>query len=755
MTNGTSSLRVQVTFFNDRQARTKREEVLELPALVTLIQSATAPTKAQLSWLKLARFGDTPGPRGSLRHDRNVLACSGAELDYDGGIMPLGAACQRLRGSGILAIVHTSPSHRPDRPKWRILLPFSRELDPSQRAFMVARINGLFGGIFAPESFAISQGYYYGRVGGNPDHQVVLVEGTPLDLHLELNATAQGKTRGGTPGAGGRNGPVDEAGLMAEIRSGESYHVAARTLIGRWAYDGMPYATAAERIQTVFDETPAAQRDQRWKARRGDLSRTLDWIYGREAEKSTPGPDGAEVIDLGLLKAEVPKLAKLGPAEYEASRKTTAARIRIATTRLDGLVKKERSAAADGDVSGQAVAFPRDPPWPEEVELTDLLDAIDKVLGETMVMSEAQKLGFALWCIFSHALDAFDNSPRLIIRSALKRSGKTKLLRIARVLVARGIAVVSLSASSLFRCVDLLKPTILLDEADNYLTDARKGAGAELNLALQALVNGGFDRDDSFALRIEGERARTPRLFSTWCALGLARIGVAASTIEDRSVVIILSRKATAEKVARLDKALRARLGTLRRQAARWVADHAGELGQADPELPEFTSDRAADCWRPLIAIADLGGKALGDQARAAALVLTAEQEAETQEIELQALTDIAPWLETKPELQEVFTSELVAHLATLEHRPWPEYGRKRQPISQSQLARLLAPIGLVSAPVWRKANPPTTTRDVSARGYARDVLEGFIRKYLPPSTAVKTPKRQKGRKQRAKNQGL
>jgi Protein of unknown function (DUF3631) len=738
------STAVVVTFFTDKHARAKREEVCELSGLVTLIQGTSAPTKPQLPWLKLARFGDTPGPRGSLRHDRNVVAVSGCELDYDAGVMAFGDAVRRLRELGIRAIAYTSPSHRLDYPRWRILLPFSQELDPSRRAVMVARVNGVFGGVFASESFTVSQAYYYGAVGANQHHHVVLVEGQPIDLHAELDAIAQGKMRGGAQGVGARNGPVDEAGLMAQIRSGESYHPAALTLVGHWAYRGVSLKAAAKHLQALFDETPEAARDQRWKDRRKELFRLLDWVYGREGEKSAPGPDGAEVIDLGLLKAAVPKLAKLGPAEYEASRKAAAARIKIATTRLDTLVKKERNTTPDGDdLAGQAVAFPRDPPWPEEVELTDLLDAIDEVLQETMIMTDPQRLGFALWIVFSHTLDAFDNSPRLIIRSALKRSGKSKLLRVARLLAARGLSVVGLSPPALFRSIELFQPTIFLDETDNYLNDARKGAGAELNLALQALINGGFDRDDAHIIRVEGERVRKPRLFSIWAALGLARIGVAASTIEDRSVIIRLSRKATSEKVARLDKALRARLVALRRQAARWAADHVEELRQADPELPEFGSDRASDAFRPLIVIADAGGQVLGAQARAAALALAAEQEGENLELELQALSDIAPWLEDHPELQECFTSELVVPLHALEHRPWPEFGRKQQPISQAQLARLLARIGLVSTIVWRKANPPATTRS-SARGYKRETLESFIDKYLPPTAAAKASQRHK-----------
>ena len=37
-------------------------------------------------------------------------------------------------------------------------------------------------------------------------------------------------------------------------------------------------------------------------------------------------------------------------------------------------------------------------------------------------------------------------------------------------------------------------------------------------------------------------------------------------------------------------------------------ADHASELREADPVVPPELHDRAADNWRPLLAIADLVG---------------------------------------------------------------------------------------------------------------------------------------------------
>ena len=46
--------------------------------------------------------------------------------------------------------------------------------------------------------------------------------------------------------------------------------------------------------------------------------------------------------------------------------------------------------------------------------------------------------------------------------------------------------------------------------------------------------------------------------------------------------------------------------GEIRSKCARWAADHIQQLRDADPDLP--LEGRKADCWRPLIAIADATG---------------------------------------------------------------------------------------------------------------------------------------------------
>ena len=193
-----------VTFFGDYAAATKREALVDLADLVRRIETTTGPAKAGLPWLKMARFGEVKTDKGSLRHDANMLAISGVEADYDDEVMSVDEALERLGAAGILAVVYTSPSHSEDAPRWRVLAPLSAEYPPSERDRFLARLNGLFGGIFSNESWTRSQSYYYGSVNNNPSHRAVALAGQPLDLIDELDMFAIRKPE--KPKPNGANG---------------------------------------------------------------------------------------------------------------------------------------------------------------------------------------------------------------------------------------------------------------------------------------------------------------------------------------------------------------------------------------------------------------------------------------------------------------------------------------------------------------------------------------------------------------------
>jgi putative DNA primase/helicase len=217
-----SDLTFAVTFFDNYAATKKHEASLTLNALASRVRTTTAAEKDALPWLKFARFGVLPNPKtksGCLRWDGNVQRLSGIVTDYDQEQLTPEQAAERLDKAGIWALIYTSPSHCDEAPRWRVGCPFRKELPPEQHYDMVARLNGLLGGTLAPESFTISQSYYFGSVNNNPAHRAIIIEGTTtLEEADELDESAIGKPNGSGNGRGNGAGGTIAAGTPeAEI----------------------------------------------------------------------------------------------------------------------------------------------------------------------------------------------------------------------------------------------------------------------------------------------------------------------------------------------------------------------------------------------------------------------------------------------------------------------------------------------------------------------------------------------------------
>ena len=172
---------ITVTRFASAAATSQTREATTLRQFGEVIRSTRAAAKSALPWCKLAIFGDDPTAKGSLRHDANPQAVEGVEGDYDAGAVTVDEAAARLETAGVAALIYTTPSHRPEAPRWRVLAPLSATVTPSERAALTARLNGALSGILAPESFTPSQAYYFGALGDGAAHEVRLVEGAALD----------------------------------------------------------------------------------------------------------------------------------------------------------------------------------------------------------------------------------------------------------------------------------------------------------------------------------------------------------------------------------------------------------------------------------------------------------------------------------------------------------------------------------------------------------------------------------------------
>ena len=158
---------VRYTTFKNLKGITKTDMQSTWPEIVSMLRNPDVhASKESCPLLVMATFGDKPTASGCTRHAGNVLTVTGIETDHDAGQMSIDEASDTLRMFGIRAVLYSSASHRPDHPRWRILLPLSHPHAPDARHGLVARVNGLLGGVLAVESFTLSQSYYYGKVEG-------------------------------------------------------------------------------------------------------------------------------------------------------------------------------------------------------------------------------------------------------------------------------------------------------------------------------------------------------------------------------------------------------------------------------------------------------------------------------------------------------------------------------------------------------------------------------------------------------------
>jgi len=249
---------------------------------------------------------------------------------------------------------------------------------------------------------------------------------------------------------------------------------------------------------------------------------------------------------------------------------------------------------------------------------------------------------------------------------------------------ARPLSTASVTAAAIYRTVEAAKPTLLIDEADTFL-----GAADEL----RGILNAGHKKGGQ-AVRCVGDDAE-PRMFAAFAPAAIAAIGTLPGTIQDRSVTLMMRRAIGNERPAGITADTEAAGRVLASRAARWVADNADALG-TPPDMPAGATNRRADNWRPLVAIAAAAG---GDWPRKASDLATAESgEDGGQGLLAMLLVDVkAIFAEAafpEPEEARLATHFLVEQLLARDDRPWPEMPGSNKPLTATRLTRMLKPVG-------------------------------------------------------------
>jgi putative DNA primase/helicase len=184
-----------------------------------------------------------------------------------------------------------------------------------------------------------------------------------------------------------------------------------------------------------------------------------------------------------------------------------------------------------------------------------------------------------------------------------------------------------------------------------------------------------------------------------------------------------MRRRRPDEQVISLRLGRSEKLDQLACRVARWANDATETLGAADPEMPSGIFNRAADNWRPLLAVADLAGGAWPARARNAALALSAADGEDTDSAKVLLIGDLRTLFCEEPS-GVLFTRDILSKLTGEEAKPWAEW-KNDKPLTARQLAALLREF---------RIQPQTVRRGkLTEKGYKVEWFEDAFTRYLPP----------------------
>jgi putative DNA primase/helicase len=420
---------------------------------------------------------------------------------------------------------------------------------------------------------------------------------------------------------------------------------------------------------------------------------------------------------------------------YETKRKAIAAALRWRTGALDEDRAKRRQdrgkPGADPVISGIMIE-----PWPHEVkDIGAVLDAAVAELKRFLVVPDPTHLYIVvLWAVHSHLLDkeALEVvfTPRLAFQSPTKRCGKSTGLKCTYLMSHNARMASSISPSSLFRAVDALHVSIMIDEGDNVFKN--------VNPDLLSITNAGADKMTAKVMRSEatGDGQFVSREFNTFGAIALTSIQPAPDTLQDRCIALPMRRAMKHEKPERLTMRTRGPLIDIGRQFARWAADL--------KTLPDPTGlldlfNRIEDRWFVLSQIALLAGGDWPERCRLAAMADLKREEASDADggPEGDLLGDVWRVFHEKG-VERLFTEELRASLIVLSEAPW-ETANHGHPINDHDLRKHLHDFLPESAEAiaprkWREGNK-------QARGFHERHFQDAFERYLGKGLPSKEPK--------------
>ncbi|MDF3288351.1 DUF3631 domain-containing protein [Streptomyces silvisoli] len=363
-----------------------------------------------------------------------------------------------------------------------------------------------------------------------------------------------------------------------------------------------------------------------------------------------------------------------------------------------------------------------------------LLDEVERFHRRFNVFPrEAAYVAVTLWDAHAHLIDAFDGTARLAFLSPEPGSGKSRALEIVETLTPRATTTVNASPNALFRLVELPegRPTLLFDEIDTIF-----GPKAGDNEPVRGFLNSGYRRGGKM-LRCTGDGAnQTPEWFSSFCAVAMAGLGSLPDTILTRSVIIHMRKRAPNETIEPYRRRIHEQQGhALRDQLADWAATVADQVAQAWPQMPDGVTDRPADVWEPLLAVADAAGGHWPERARAACVeLIQASIDQDEASLGVRLLTDLRDRVFCGADRMP--TAAILEVLHGLDDAPWGDLNDDGKPITSRGLSKIL---GQYMTPGHKPIKPRGIRMgSTTPKGYYAEDLDDAWARYCPPPQRIR-----------------
>jgi len=430
-------------------------------------------------------------------------------------------------------------------------------------------------------------------------------------------------------------------------------------------------------------------------------------------------------VTFEFLNDSVNFVEALKPAEFEASLVRAASQlelgefdrqqIRLAATlgvsvnTFKKLVKQARR-NLDGVTTGvpdlgDQLVEPNPEPWEGDVDTAQLYRSIKSLAQRHVVMTEAQATTVALWVMYTYIFEALPQSPILLLTSASPRCGKTTLLDLIGGLVSRCMSTSNISTAAIYRSIELAKPTLLVDEADTFLSGNHEAAG---------VLNSGHTKRSAFITRVEkvGDQL-LPKRFSTFCPKCVAMIDLPKSAaLLDRCLLIRLERALSTERPVPLPYDIQDAYGEIRRRLVKWAAPILEDGIDMDLSLlPYGKNARAHGNWSVLATVAQTADEDIVKELRKAVDEL-ADTDLYGEDLAKDLLSALAtiffenlkldrfaeavanPLVNLNGNHDLVASSQLIKKLNDLKHMSWADFNGGKG-ITERGVARQLKPFGI------------------------------------------------------------